>query len=72
MFGSEKKKQEVGALADKFKEKISELHLLIQSGTLTPADLSRAEAALKVLRRKLGERMKSETEKMGGGRAALA
>ena len=64
MFGSTKKKQEEAErLSDSFKEKISELHLLIQSGTLSPEELARTEAALRTLKAKMSDQLSSETER---------
>jgi hypothetical protein len=49
MFGVKAKKEECERLSDSLKAKISELHLQIRSGTLTPTQLAMAEALLKRL-----------------------
>ena len=66
MFGLTKKKlsparaiQEVQAqdLSDGFKRKISELHLQIRGGSLSPEELRRAEWELERLKKKLETRI---------------
>lgn len=49
MFGIKAKKEEVERLSDELKAKISELHLQIRSGTLTPSQMTRAQRLLERL-----------------------
>lgn len=59
MFGgkTKEKEREVQALADRLNEKISELHLLIRSGKLTPQELTYVKSELKRLQRHLETKM---------------
>lgn len=49
MFGVKAKKKECEDLSDALKAKISELHLQIKSGTLTPDQEARVKALLERL-----------------------
>lgn len=51
------KESEAQFLSDDFKRKISEIHLQIRSGSLSPEELAQAEAELEKLRSKLETRM---------------
>lgn len=67
MFGliARKKKKEAEALADKFKERISELQLRILSGDMRKEDLDQAKRALEILRTRLGVKVGEGTRKKG-------
>lgn len=68
MFGIKAVKQEYERLSDELRTKISELHLQIRSGTLTPDQLARAEALLKRLQSQ-NARGEGETERRVRGQA---
>ena len=65
----EKKKKEADSLSDDLKRKISEAHLAIRGGDLSPEQLAVAEKSLLELKRKIRE----QADKIGlSGRAAIA
>ena len=64
-----KKKIEAENLSDDLKRKISEIHLAIKGGGLSPEQLDVAEKSLLDLKRKIRE----QADKIGvSGRAAIA
>lgn len=65
----EKKKKEADSLCEDLKRKISEVHLAIRGGDLSPEQLKTAEKSILELKKKIRE----QADKIGlSGRAAIA
>lgn len=62
------KEEEASHLSDDLKRKISELHLLICGGVLSPEELKKAEQTMLALKRQF----KDQTRRLGADDAVLA